>query len=106
MHTEQLPSTRSGQVGYAAPAEPQVGSSPVADAITEIEATVNRVDRAVDELAARLAPVSLSTAMPSRNNDCIAADVHSPMYRTLDALNDRLREIELTIATVTGALEV
>ncbi len=102
----QLPSTRSGQVGYAAPAEPQVGSSPVADAITEIEATVNRVDRAVDELAARLAPVSLSTAMPSRDAACLAENAHSPLYHTLDALNDRLREIELTIATVTGALEV
>lgn len=103
------PSTRSGQVGYASASAAQAAesttSSPVADAIVEIERTVNRLDRAVDELAARLAPVMLTTV--KANNDVpVSPAVHSPLFNALDSLNDRLRCVELTLTRISESLEI
>ncbi|BAU16394.1 hypothetical protein FDH89_gp66 [Pseudomonas phage phiR18] len=103
------PSTRSGQVGYAsastAQAAQSTASSPVADAITEIECTTNRLIRAVDELATRLAPVSLTTV--KRDNEVPVSDgVHSPLFNALDSLNNRLRYVELELTRVRDSLEI
>lgn len=88
-----------------AQAAQSTASSPVADAIVEIEHTVNRLDRAVDELAARLAPVMLTTV--KANNDVpVSPAVHSPLFNALDSLNDRLRYVELALIKINESLEI
>lgn len=103
------PSTRSGQVGYAsastAQAAQSTASSPVADAIVEIERTINRLDRAVDELAVRLTPVMLTT-IKANNEVPVSPAVHSPLFNTLDSLNDRLRYVELALIRINESLEI
>ncbi|HGP4432972.1 TPA: hypothetical protein ACLMYU_005255 [Pseudomonas aeruginosa] len=103
------PSTRSGQVGYASASAAQAAesttSSPVADAVTEIERTINRLDRAVDELAARLAPVRVTT-VAANNEIPVSPTVHSPLFNALDSLNDRLRYVELALTRVSESLEI
>lgn len=88
-----------------AQAAQSTASSPVADAIVEIERTVNRLDRAVDELAARLAPVMLTTV--KANNDVpVSPAGHSPLFNALDSLNDRLRYVELALIKINESLEI
>ena len=103
------PSTRSGQIGYApastAQAAESTTSSPVADAIVEIERTINRLDHAVDELAARLAPIRVTTVAATNEVQASSA-VHSPMFNALDSLNDRLRYVELALTRVSESLEI
>lgn len=105
------PSTRSGQVGYASASTAQAAqatqatSSPVADAVIEIERTINRLDRAVDELAARLAPVRVTT-IAANSEIPVSPVVHSPLFNALDSLNDRLRCVELTLTRISESLEI
>ena len=89
-----------------AQAAQSTASSPVAEAIVEIERTANRLIRAVDELAVRLAPVRMTTVKVD-NEVATASAVHSsPMFNALDSLNDRLRYVELELTRVSESLEI